>query len=214
MNMSHTPGGFRITSKFGAQEPFRTKPHTGVDISMPEGTPLESIDQGVVERILDNDSIGKGVIIRLEDGKEAIYGHMSEVQVEPGHIVDAGEVIGLSGNTGHSTGPHLHLGMKDHGNYIDPLGDLDPHKGILWRVIENGVESGKEGVREGAESLTHEIIAGIFDALKDTVIDMSYAIALIGGGLCIVFKVAGWDGGYKWSGILSVAFVFIRYLLG
>jgi hypothetical protein len=215
MNVAYTPGGFKITSLFRSKEPFRTKPHTGVDIAMPEGTPLKSVDQGVVERVLNDESIGKGVVIRLEDGKKAIYGHMSEVQVEPGHIVNVGEVIGLSGNTGNSTGPHLHFGMMQDGKYIDPMeGTLDPHKGILWRVVESGIEHGKESVRLGAENMTKEIVAGIMDALRDTVLDMSYAIALIGGGLCIVFKVAGWDGGYKWAGMLAVAFVFIRYLLG
>lgn len=216
LNQDMLPTTYKITSRFGSKESFRDKPHTGVDISMPEGTPLKAADQGVVERILNDDSgIGNGVVIRLNDGKEVIYGHMSEVKVDPGEIINTGDLIGLSGNTGFSTGPHLHFGMLENGKYIDPMqGTLDPHKGILWRVVEKGIEQGKESVREGAESMTKEIAAGIMDALKDLAVDMAYSVALVGGGLCIIFKVAGWDNGYKWAGILSVAFVFIRYLLG
>jgi hypothetical protein len=217
MNISSTPSGFRITSRFGDLEPFRLKPHTGIDVSMPSGTPLQSAADGIVDRVVDygSENIGQGIIIRLKDGSQAIYGHMSEIDVKVGQHVNAGDVIGLSGNTGYSTGPHLHFGMMKGGEYIDPLENtLDPNKGILWRVVESGIEHGKESVRQGAESMTKEIAAGILDALGGLILDMSYGVALVGSGLCIVFKVAGWDGGYKWAGILVVAYVFIRYLLG
>lgn len=112
----------RITSPFGAKEWFRSHAHTGVDIAMPIGTPLKSIKQAVVERVMDygNQNIGKGVVLKLSDGKEVIYGHLSEIHVKAGQIVKGGEIIGLSGNTGHSTGPHLHFAIKDHGQFIDP----------------------------------------------------------------------------------------------
>ena len=113
---------FRVTSPYGAWEEIREHPHTGIDLAMPEGTPLRSIADAVVERVVDYGSynIGKGVILRLPDGKEVIYGHMSKVTVYPGQHVSGGQLIGYSGNTGHSTGPHLHFGMKEDGHFIDP----------------------------------------------------------------------------------------------
>lgn len=91
----------RITSPFGAKEWLRSHAHTGVDIAMPIGTPLKSIKQAVVERVMDygNQNIGKGVVLKLSDGKEVIYGHLSKIHVKAGQIVKGEEIIGLSGNT-------------------------------------------------------------------------------------------------------------------
>lgn len=113
---------YRITSRFGEMESFRTHPHRGVDFSMPEGEPIRSIQNGVVEKVVDygNQNIGKGVLVKWEDGKTAIYGHMSEIEVREGEIVSAGDLLGYSGNTGHSTAPHLHFGLKENGHFIDP----------------------------------------------------------------------------------------------
>lgn len=112
----------RITSKFGEISKVHPRPHTGIDLAYPEGTPLQSIGNAVVDRIVDygNENVGKGVILRLADGKEVIYGHLSEIKVKVGQMVSDGQIIGLSGNTGHSTGPHLHLGLKENGQFIDP----------------------------------------------------------------------------------------------
>ncbi|MCA1319780.1 M23 family metallopeptidase [Bacillus tianshenii] len=115
---------FRISSEFGVLEEIRNnRPHTGVDIAMPEGTDLRAIADAVVERVVDYgaENIGKGVILRLADGKRAIYGHMKDIAVKQGDYVREGSVVGHSGNTGHSTGPHLHLGIKTpDGQFVDP----------------------------------------------------------------------------------------------
>jgi murein DD-endopeptidase MepM/ murein hydrolase activator NlpD len=78
---------------------------------------------GVVEQVVDfgNKNVGKGVFIRNDDGTLSIYGHMSKIKVKVGEHLHSGESIGFSGNTGHSTGPHLHYGMKDAaGHWMDP----------------------------------------------------------------------------------------------
>jgi murein DD-endopeptidase MepM/ murein hydrolase activator NlpD len=98
----------RITSKFGSVDAVHKTPHTGVDLAMQEGTPLRALGEGVVDRIYDGTAnIGKGLSIKFDDGTRLIYGHMSDVKARIGEHVHAGEIIGLSGNTGHSTGPHL-----------------------------------------------------------------------------------------------------------
>lgn len=113
---------FRLSGEFGELSPVRDNvPHHGLDFAMPEGTTLRSVADGVVERVIDGGNIGKGVFIRNEDGTMSIYGHMSDIDVQQGATVNAGDVLGLSGNTGNSTGPHLHYGMKDaSGDWIDP----------------------------------------------------------------------------------------------
>jgi hypothetical protein len=122
---------FKITSKFGQQESFRIKGHTGIDFSMPEGTPLRSIRDGVVENITHyQGNIGNGVLIRWNDGKTSIYGHMSKVSdnLHVGDKVNAGELIGYSGHSGHvvgNPGDHLHFGLKENGHFIDPSPYID-----------------------------------------------------------------------------------------
>lgn len=114
---------FRISSEFGAVEQLRYAPHTGVDIPMETGTKLRSIVDGTVARVFDygDANAGKGVVIRDGEGVEYVFGHLSKITVHTGDTVKAGaDIIGLSGNTGHTTGPHLHLGIKVNGEWVDP----------------------------------------------------------------------------------------------
>ena len=112
-----------ITSKFleiGASHP---RPHTGVDFAVQQGTKLRAIGEGVVESLMNygDKNVGKGVFVKLDNGVRILYGHLSSVTVKAGDHVKAGDIIGLSGNTGHSTGPHLHLEAYDAaGKLIDP----------------------------------------------------------------------------------------------
>ena len=76
---------------------------------------------------------GNLVIIRHDNGLETYYGHLSERKVEPGQWVEAGEVIGLGGSTGRSTGPHLHFETRYYGQSFDPERLIDFEKGLLCR---------------------------------------------------------------------------------
>lgn len=116
---------YKITSPFGSLESFRNKPHSGVDFSMPNGTPLKSIRDGVVERVTNDGDIGNGIIIKFNDGNTGIYGHLSDIAVKKGQSIHAGDLIGHSGNSGHVVGVnggyHLHLGIKNgEGMFVDP----------------------------------------------------------------------------------------------
>lgn len=114
---------WRITSRFGQQEDFRDKPHTGYDFAMEKGEPIYSIQKGTV-RLVDykTENVGKGVLVQWEDGKTAIYGHLSKFaeSLKDGDTVERGQLIGYAGSTGHSTGNHLHFGLKnEYGEFID-----------------------------------------------------------------------------------------------
>jgi hypothetical protein len=117
------PMSFKISSEFGAVEQVRNNvPHTGIDLVIPEGTKLRPIIDGVVEQVLHNPKIGNGVIIQAQDGTHHIYGHLSKVYVHVGDKLQAGKsIIGLSGNTGNSTGAHLHFAVQaPDGRFLDP----------------------------------------------------------------------------------------------
>jgi murein DD-endopeptidase MepM/ murein hydrolase activator NlpD len=98
------------------------KPHGGVDFGVGEGTPIYAVKDGDVSPITsDPNGFGNYVSINHPDGKTSFYGHMSKVAATPGGKVKAGDVVGYSGNSGNSTGPHLHFEVRDGATKIDPL---------------------------------------------------------------------------------------------
>jgi murein DD-endopeptidase MepM/ murein hydrolase activator NlpD len=119
---------YKETSKYLEHESFRQSAHKGIDFQMSDHTPLRSIKDGTVEKILDfgNQNAGKCIKIKFEDGNTGIYGHLSEfANIKEGQHVNAGDLIGYSGNSGNVVGAnggyHLHFGVRDvNGNFIDP----------------------------------------------------------------------------------------------
>lgn len=113
-----------ITSKFGYRlHPiFNTnKMHTGVDLRASVGTKIYSTADGIVLTSKKEDLSGYGKMVEIVHnyGFQTLFGHMSEVYVEEGDIVKKGTLIGLSGNTGSSNGPHLHYEIKYLKKYLD-----------------------------------------------------------------------------------------------
>jgi murein DD-endopeptidase MepM/ murein hydrolase activator NlpD len=102
--------------------------HAGEDFAVDVGTPLAAMSSGTVVFAGEETGFGNLVQIRYWDGTISYYGHMSSISVNVDESVDPGEVVGESGNTGHSTGPHLHLEIHpDGGEAIDPLPWLADH---------------------------------------------------------------------------------------
>lgn len=117
--------GYRITSAFG----MRIHPvykyqlmHNGIDMACPEGTPIYATRSGVVTMAsFQAGGAGYYVSINHGDGFSSIYMHMTHYIVSAGQSVSAGQLIGYVGNTGVSTGPHLHFGVSYAGSYVNPL---------------------------------------------------------------------------------------------
>lgn len=134
---------YKISSRFLQQESFRTKGHSGIDFVMENHTPLRSIQDGIVERVVDygKQNVGKGVMVRWNDGKVAIYGHMSETSVNVGDKVHVGDLIGYSGNSGHVVGAnggyHLHFGLKENGHFIDPSPYIDNIQNMNTKIVQH-----------------------------------------------------------------------------
>lgn len=109
-----------ITSPFGDMVD-RSSPHVGVDIGVSQGTPVRCTGSGTVIAAKYSNSYGYMVEIDHGNGYQTIYAHNSENTVAVGDSVAQGDIIALSGNTGDSTGPHLHYEMHYNGEVIDPL---------------------------------------------------------------------------------------------
>jgi murein DD-endopeptidase MepM/ murein hydrolase activator NlpD len=102
--------------------------HAGEDFAVSIGTPLASMSTGTVKFAGAMSGYGNMVEVRYWDGTVSRYGHMSRVSVNVGQAIEPGQIVGLSGNTGHSTGPHLHLEIHPQGGAaIDPLPWLASH---------------------------------------------------------------------------------------
>lgn len=117
------PVAGRITSKFGN----RTHPttgvasfHNGVDIAVPVGTPVHSPYSGVVKSVYSNNTGEIQMIVDHDNGFRTGYAHLNEALKRPGQKVSKGEVIAKTGNTGASTGPHLHLTLRKNGELVNP----------------------------------------------------------------------------------------------
>lgn len=95
--------------------------HPGVDIAVPIGTPVRASGGGSVLQAGVDPEYGIFVLLEHPGGLQSMYGHLSRAAVAAGQAIDAGEVIGLSGNTGRSSAPHLHFEIRRDGKPIDPL---------------------------------------------------------------------------------------------
>ncbi len=120
--------GGRLTSGFGrrnAPKKGASTYHKGVDWAVPVGTAVMASSSGVVTRAGWGSGYGYCVYIKHADGRETRYGHLSKVLVSVGQKVSQGQKIALSGNTGVSTGPHLHFEILINGSQVNPLNYLN-----------------------------------------------------------------------------------------
>jgi len=114
----------KITSRFGyRRNPFTNRGlemHSGIDIKGNQGNPIKATAAGKVVHAGYKGQYGKVVIIKHTNGWETRYAHLSGTRVRKGQQVEAGQLIGLLGNTGRSTGPHLHYELISYGKKINP----------------------------------------------------------------------------------------------
>lgn len=122
-----------LTAGFGSCSSLWSHCHTGQDFAVPSGTPVQAAGAGVVTFAGWSGAYGNLVEILHEGGIATRYAHLERVETHPGERVHPGQLLGLSGATGNSTGPHLHLEVRQHastsssGAPIDPLPWLQAH---------------------------------------------------------------------------------------
>ncbi len=139
----------RIASYFG----YRIHPiykvlrmHEGIDFTAPVGTPIYATGDGVIEHLKHKmTGYGKVIMINHGYGYETLYAHMSKRIAKPGQHVKRGEIIGYVGNTGRSTGPHVHYEVRKNGKPVNPIHffyqDLTPAQ--YEEMIENAARPGQ-----------------------------------------------------------------------
>jgi hypothetical protein len=113
----------RVNSEFGRRSsPYggAAERHEGLDISVPLGTPVMCPAPGRVVTAGGGGDYGRHVMIDHGNGVRSLYGHMSKVEVRTGQLVEKGTILGLTGSTGRSTGPHLHYELRVAGKAVNP----------------------------------------------------------------------------------------------
>ena len=122
------PNQVKVFSKFGVRHRRR---HQGCDLPLKTGDPVRAAFAGKVRISEYSRGYGNLIVIRHDNGLETAYGHLSKRQVEVGSWVSAGDIIGLGGSTGRSSGPHLHFETRYKGYAFDPEWLIDFETGTL-----------------------------------------------------------------------------------
>ncbi len=192
----------KVTSRFGLRSASRF--HYGVDIGLTRGDTIYASFSGKV-RIVDYERRGYGhyVVVRHDNGFETVMAHLSKVLVGLNQEVEAGEPIGLGGNTGRSTGPHLHYEIRILGNAFDPSKLIDIENRKLKTDEENVLISHSDTYSHNAK--LKELKKAAYHRVKsgDTLSGIAYRYGSSVSQLCRL-------NGIKSTSILSIG-QSIRY---
>ncbi|MEH6376666.1 peptidoglycan DD-metalloendopeptidase family protein [Streptomyces sp. KLMMK] len=130
---------YQVGQPFGKAGKMWAAKHSGQDLVVGSGTPVMSVHGGTVVKAGpngggDGPAYGNAIVIKHDDNTYSQYAHLSQVKVSVGQSVSTGQVIGLSGSTGNSSGPHLHFEIRTTPNYgsaVEPVAFLKAHGGSL-----------------------------------------------------------------------------------
>lgn len=140
---------FKLTSQYGFRaDPFagRRARHKGVDMAGPIGTPIYATADGIVGRAQWVGGYGKYVELNHGGEIQTRYGHLSQILVEPNQRVTKGQIVGLMGSTGRSTGSHLHYEVRIAGNSVNPMPFISSRDYLL--AMADGSKAAQGGPAE------------------------------------------------------------------
>lgn len=125
----------KVTSSYGYRPRFR-RMHRGIDLNLQTGDTVRAAFNGIVRIVnYEKNGYGKYVVLRHDNGIETVYGHFSKHLVQREQLVIAGQPIGLGGNTGRSTNPHLHFEIRYLGLPLNPATIIDFNNGTVIQDI-------------------------------------------------------------------------------
>lgn len=111
---------YNLTARFGQKGPWARGWHTGLDFAGPTGVAVHAAKTGKVTSAGTEGAYGNTIVIDHGDGYSTRYAHLQSIGASVGQTVSGGSTIGLRGNTGNSSGPHLHFEVTRNGEFLDP----------------------------------------------------------------------------------------------
>jgi murein DD-endopeptidase MepM/ murein hydrolase activator NlpD len=126
--IDYLPVEGKITSSFGTRvDPITktTENHEGIDINAKLGTAVKAVYDGTVETVENSKTMGLMLVINHNNNFKTVYGHLSEIKISEGEMVTKGSIVALTGNTGESTGPHLHFEIHKNDKAVNPMDYLN-----------------------------------------------------------------------------------------
>lgn len=198
LKLIHPVGKAKVTSKYGNKEGFRKHMHRGIDFGVAVGTPVQAAAAGKVVYAAGSaantwnsggNSGGMQVHIDHGQGYKTLYMHLSAIRVSVGDQVTQGQVIGLSGNSGYSSGPHLHFQLEKNGVAIDPSAALGGNYAALGGDL-SGSSQNSSGPASSVAGSAGELGYSVPPKADSAKVPSSYsgasigksAVALAGGG--------------------------------
>ena len=171
-------GQYPITQAYGVVIPgvtYKDRPHTGIDYGCPDGTPILASGDGIVQfSDFDQSGYGKVVIIQHNDGKATLYAHLSSRNVVLKQKVKQGDIIGYSGSTGNSTGPHLHFEARK--TWCDWRSHQNPVTFLPLMSVDDSIQTSQQSDGTAYQSIMYGTTAGATQKNEQK----------INGGLCEV----------------------------
>lgn len=207
--------GYPITTYFHEVDSIHHFPHQGIDLAMPMHAPIPSVGDGVVTSITNegHESFGQAIHVHMQDGNDAVYGHLSGYNVHVGQTVHQGDIIGFAGSTGHSTGPHLHLQIMHHGTAIDPTSYIQAESighsvsQLPWWDVQGHIH---EHIMNALHQFGHELLIGLFHSL-DIILP---TVACVGILLWMVPFLPGSTKAPKMIGTSALLYMFYVLIRG
>lgn len=143
-----------ITSDFGwRKNPLQEKNqfHTGIDLRAKLDTPVYATADGIVEVSRKNSQIGYGKLLILNHvlGFKTLYAHLNKINIKAGQFVKKGQLVGYTGNTGYSSGPHLHYEVRYIGIALDPQNFMDWNLKDYGKIFDQEKRVGWESLAQG-----------------------------------------------------------------
>jgi len=200
---------YRITTHFGEIDNFHPNPHTGIDYATPLHTVAQSLSDGIVKKISMDPMLGENIRVTADNGKEWVYGHLSQVDVTYGDHIKIGDQLGLTGGqpgawgAGHTTGPHLHVSLLQNGTIIDPTPSIkalsDP---TIWEKLNTPPHVPTAG--EWFMSAANSVWQSVSHLVGPLIVPLAHSVTLIGGVILVVMYLGGYKSAYNKLGMLVI----------
>lgn len=198
---------WKVTTDFGAVDSSHKAPHQGIDVAAPMDSPIHALSGGVVDQVTRDKGFGNAVWIKEPDGYRIVYAHLDKVKAYAGERIHKDDVIGLSGRTGESTGPHLHVGvLASNGKWVNPDDYFSPWHNWLHLSSNRVKEAETDAFVGKLEHMIESVVSGLFQDFGEFALHQIAPVAFLICAVSFLGIIVGMVRPRRWafySGLLA-----------